>query len=149
MARKRAYKGRKKRGGRARKPRPKGGALEVDHLFLGTSDFARAWSFWTDVVGLRGEGKWGDPEYAGSVRAGGASLVLAQGEEGPHDELGYDVENGKPQLYLRCPDVDSLHARLVKRGAKVLRAPLTTHYGARCFSVEGPDGMVVVFTEKR
>jgi len=130
-------------------PRRSGGAPEFDHLFVGTADFAKAWDFWTQVVGLTGESKWGSPEYAGSVRLGGGSVTVAQGEEGPYDELGYTVENGKPQLYLSTPNVDKLHGQMAKRGAKVLRAPLTTHYGARCFSVEGPDGMVVVFTQRR
>jgi predicted enzyme related to lactoylglutathione lyase len=81
------------------------------------------------------------------VGLGEASITMAQGEEGPYEELGYTVRNGALQVYLRTDDVDALHAAMAKRGAKVLRAPLSTHYGARCFSVEGPDGMVVVFTQ--
>ena len=149
MAKKKASKqGRSKRPSRSG-PRSSGGAPEFDHLFLGTADFGKAWGFWRQVVGLEGLSKWGSPKYAGSVRLGGGSITLAQGEEGPHEELGYVVANGKPQLYLRTSDVDKLHAQVAKRGAKVLRAPLTTHYGARGFSVEGPDGMVVVFSEER
>ena len=147
MAKKRASKKRTKAAPKRGPKKAKAPAVELDHLFLGTRDFAGSWKFWSQVVGLVPQGTWGSPEYAGTLGAGGSSIVIAQGEEGPYDELGYDVANGKPQVYLRAPDVDKLHAAMVKRGAKVLRTPLTTHYGARCFSVEGPDGMVVVFTQ--
>jgi hypothetical protein len=124
-------------------------AVEFDHLFVGTSSFAEAWRFWTHVVGLEGRAQWGNPVYAGTLGAGASSITVAQGEEGPYEELGYEVKNGRPQVYMRAASVDKLHRAMVKRGAKVLRGPLTTHYGARCFSVEGPDGMVVVFEQAR
>ncbi len=149
MANKRAARKRSKRAPRRPPPKAPASGVEFDHLFIGTSEFQGSWRFWTEVIGLAGQGKWGNPECAGTVSAGGGSFTIAQGEEGPYEELGYDVTNGKPQLYLRTPDIDKLHAEVVKRGAKVLRPPLTTHYGAKCFSVAGPDGMVVVFTEKR
>ncbi len=134
---------------RPARPRSPARSPEFDHIFLGTADFAKAWDFWTNVVGLKGKSKWGSPEYGGTLKLGGGSIALAQGEEGRYEELGYTVSNGNPQLYLRTADVDRLHGQMVKRGAKVLREPQTTHYGARCFSIEGPDGLVVVFTEKR
>lgn len=145
MAKEKAPKKRAKRS--ATKAKAKG--VEFDHLFIGTSDFAGSWKFWTEIVGLTGHAKWGKPEYAGTVGAGSGAITIAQGEEGPYEEFGYDVTNGRPQLYLRTPDVDKLHAQVVKRGAKVIRAPLTTHYGARGFSIAGPDGMVVVFTQSK
>jgi len=124
---------------------PEADGLSFDHVFLATRDFARAWKFWTEVVGLKGQSKWGSPEYAASVKLGDGSIVMAQGEEGFYDELGYTSEVGKPQIYVRARDIDGLHRRMVDRGVNVVRSPLTTHFGLRCFSVEGPDGMVVVF----
>ncbi len=149
MAKKRTPKELAKRAARrpASKAEPRG--VEFGHLFIGTADFAGSCKFWTEVVGLRGQGKWGNPEYAGTVGAGSGSFTIAQSEEGPCDELGYKLMSGNPQLSLRAPHINKLHAKLAKRGAKVLRPPLTTHYGVRCFSVEGPDGMAVLFTEKR
>jgi len=133
----------------ARKAAPKksraGDSFEFDHMFLATRDFAKTWKFWTEVVGLKAESKWGDPEYAGSVKLGSGSIVVAQGEEGFYDELGYTSEVGKPQIYVRTRDVDGLYRQMVGRGVNVVRSPLTTHFSRRCFSVEGPDGMVVVF----
>jgi len=133
--------------GRKGAPRPPGHGVELDHLFLGTSDFAASWSFWSDTVGLEGLSSWGDPKYAGSLRLGGGSITVAAGEEGPYEELKYEVEHGRPQLFLRTPDLSALHRRMVARGATVLAGPLTTHWGARCFSARGPDGLVVVFVE--
>jgi len=142
----------KKPTGRAKRPRstkPKATTVEFDHLFIGATSFGTSWDFWTRVMGLEAKSKWGNPEYAGTVALGSGSVTVAQGEEGAYDELGYEVRNGRPQLYLRTKDVDALHNALAKRGANILRAPLTTHYGARCFSVEGPDGMVVVITQAK
>lgn len=133
------------------KPRKSGAGagFDLDHLFLATRDFERTWKFWTQVVGLKGISRWGSPEYAGSIALGGGSIVIAQGEEGFYDELGYTSEVGKPQIYLRTHDVDALYRQMVARGANIVRSPLTTHFGLRCFSVEGPDGMVVVFVESK
>ncbi len=138
---------RKKRRRAKLKAKASGGALDFDHLFLATRDFERTWKFWTEVVGLKGRSRWGRPEYAGEIALGGGSIVVAQGEEGFYDELGYTSEVGKPQLYVRTRDADALYRQMVGRGANVVRSPLTTHFGLRCFSVEGPDGMVVVFVQ--
>lgn len=145
---KRAVKRKRPKSGTPKKSSA-GSGLDFDHLFLATRDFERAWKFWTQAVGLKGISRWGSPEYAGSIALGGGSIVIAQGEEGFYDELGYTSEVGKPQLYVRALDVDALHRQMVSRGVNIVRSPLTTHFGLRCFSVEGPDGMVVVFTQKR
>jgi hypothetical protein len=147
--------GKRARKGKSSAPRPKapgptaGGRLELDHLFLGTADFGASWSFWSQTVGLEGLSSWGDPKYAGSLKLGGGSITVAETAEGPYGELAYEVRHGRPQLFLRTVDLDALHRRMVKRGATVLAGPLTTHWGARCFSVKGPDGLVVVFVEGR
>lgn len=135
------------RGPGTKASRPAGTRIEVDHLFLGTSDFAASWRFWTETVGMEGLSAWGEPEYAGSVKLGKGSITVAEGEEGPYEELGYDVRHGQPQLFLRTDNLTALHRRMKSRGARVLAGPLKTHWGARCFSVEGPDGMVIVFVE--
>jgi hypothetical protein len=142
----------KRRPGRrsAQRPAKKGpspGAVELDHLFLGTSDFVTSWSFWADTVGLEGLSSWGEPKYAGSLKLGAGSITVAAGNEGPYEELKYDVRHGRPQLFLRTPDLEGLHRRMVARGARILAGPLTTHWGAKCFSAAAPDGLVVVFVQ--
>jgi catechol 2,3-dioxygenase-like lactoylglutathione lyase family enzyme len=144
----RAAKGKKPKA-RAQKKRGAPDGLDFDHLFLATRDFERTWKFWTQVVGLKAISRWGSPEYAGSIALGSGSIVIAHGEEGFYDELGYTSEVGKPQLYVRTRDVDALHRQMVSRGANIVRSPLATHFGLRCFSVEGPDGMVVVFVQSK
>lgn len=143
---KRLAAGMKRRGAKPKAKRSSS-ALDFDHLFFATRDFERTWKFWTEVVGLKGNSRWGSPEYAGSIGLGGGSIVVAEGEEGFYDELGYTSEVGKPQLYVRTRDADALYRQMVSRGANIVRSPLTTHFGLRCFSVEGPDGMVVVFVQ--
>lgn len=132
----------------ALKKKPPGRAApQIDHLFVATRDFVGSWKFWTEVMGLEGQSKWGNPEYAGTIKVGSASITIAQGEEGFYEELGYTTQAGKPQLYLRTRDLARTVALVRARGGKVLRAPLTTHYGARVASIEGPDGMVVALVE--
>lgn len=131
----------------AKGPAPAGPRIEVDHLFLGTSDFGQSWEFWTQTVGMEGLSSWGDPKYAGSVKLGGGAITVAEGEERRNEELGYEVRHGQPQLFLRTDNLTALHRRMKSRGAKILAGPKETHWGARCFSTEGPDGMVVVFVE--
>ena len=42
-------------------------------------------------------------------------------------------------------DVDSLHAELTARGAKVVKPPQDYDYGMRDFDVLGPDGNQLTF----
>ena len=42
-------------------------------------------------------------------------------------------------------DVDGLHAQLMKRGAKVLKAPQDYDYGLRDFDVADLDGNMIFF----
>jgi len=125
----------------------KGARIEFDHVFLPTKSFEAAWTWWTDVVGLEPESKWGTPEKAGQVKLGDGAIVVAQGQEGYYEELGYFSLVGRPQIYLRTKDLDGLHARLKSKGVTIVREPLTTHFGLRAMSVEGPDGMILVFVQ--
>jgi catechol 2,3-dioxygenase-like lactoylglutathione lyase family enzyme len=70
------------------------------------------------------------------------------------DKLGFDVafEYGSPTYYVGlCSGevslhlVDALHADLVKRGARVLKAPKDYDYGLRDFDVADLDGNMIFF----
>jgi hypothetical protein len=78
---------------------------------------------------------------------GDAHLLLSGAPPGPSAELGTTTRHGVPQVFLRAEGLDALCAGMKSRGAKVLREPFATHWGPRCFTVEGPDGMVVCFVE--
>ena len=55
--------------------------------------------------------------------------------------------DGSPNTVLWIPvdDVDALHADLVKRGARVLKAPKDYDYGLRDFDVADLDGNMIFF----
>ena len=81
------------------------------------------------------------------------------------DKLGFDVafEYGNPTCYaglcsgevslhliagavsIFVDDVDALHADLMKRGARVLKAPQDYDYGLRDFDVADLDGNMIFF----
>ncbi len=52
---------------------------------------------------------------------------------------------GQSAVTILVADVDSLHAYLVKRGAKVLKAPKDYDYGLRDFDVTDLDGNMNFF----
>ena len=52
---------------------------------------------------------------------------------------------GQGAVSIFVDDVDALHADLVKRGAKVLKAPQDYDYGLRDFDVADLDGNMIFF----
>jgi hypothetical protein len=122
----------------------------LDHLFLPTRDFAKAWEFWTGAAGAEVQAQWGGGAHqAGLATVGGLDVVVTQEDEvSEQEELGYPVEHGRPVLFLSTPDLDALHRALARAGAKILRAPLTTHWGRRAMTVKAGD-LVLAFVEKK
>jgi uncharacterized glyoxalase superfamily protein PhnB len=124
------------------------------HLYIPTGRFEEAWKFWTEVAGAKAEETWKEGEGEGAPRSGrltfaGQSIVLGSGpERAEHAELGYPVLHGAPVMYFSTPDVEKLASALAARGAKALRGPLTTHWGAKAVAVKAGDA-VVVFVEPK
>ena len=52
---------------------------------------------------------------------------------------------GHGAVAIDVDDVDALHADLVRRGAKVLKAPANYDYGLRDFDVADLDGNMLFF----
>ncbi len=122
--------------------------LGLNHLFLPTQGFQASWDFWTRVVGLPAEASRGEGDHrAGLLKFGGARLLVSGEPEGFSEELGWQAEHGRPQIFVSVRGLDALCKSMKARGAHVLRGPVKTHWGPRAFSVEAPDGMVVVFVE--
>ena len=49
--------------------------------------------------------------------------------------------------YLRCSDVDALHAELKSRGAAIRQEPVTRFYKMREIEVVDPDGYLLCFAQ--
>lgn len=130
----------------AKAPQVKG----LEHLYLPTGRFDEAWRFWTEVAGGKAVETWGEGERkSGVVSFAGQSIVLGGEEEREEDEeLGYPVRHGAATLYFSTNDISKLYKDLANRGAKVLRGPLKTHWGAKVMTVKAGDA-VVAFVENK
>jgi catechol 2,3-dioxygenase-like lactoylglutathione lyase family enzyme len=122
----------------------------LDHVFLPVRSFEKSWQFWTEAAGGEIGAMWeGDGHQAGLVRVGGVNVVISQEEQtASQPELGYRIEHGRPVLFFATPDVDKLRRDLVKRGAQILRGPLTTHWGRRALTVRSGE-LVIAFVEDK
>lgn len=140
----------KKKTTKAPKTRPGPDVKGLEHLYLPTGQFEDAWHFWTHVAGGKAAGTWGEGEQtSGMIHFAGQSLILGSGPETAEDgELGYPVKHGMATLYFSTPNIDKLYKDLANRGAKVLRGPLTTHWGAKVLTVKAGDA-VVAFVENK
>ncbi|MDE2489744.1 MAG: VOC family protein [Elusimicrobia bacterium] len=135
-----------KKGAKGRRPLIAG----LDHVFLPTARFEKAWEFWTGAAGAEAVAQWGGGSHqAGHVRFGGVDLVVTQeDEDAEQPELGYPIEHGRPVLFFATPDLDALRRALSGAGARVLRGPLTTHWGRRAMTVKAGE-LVLAFVEKK
>jgi uncharacterized glyoxalase superfamily protein PhnB len=120
----------------------------LDHLYIPTRDFEKAWKFWSEVSGGDVTATWGESGHqAGQVTLGGLNIVIAQEDEALEDpELGYRVQYGRPILHFATPNVDKLYRDLANRGASILRGPKTTHWGKKVLTVRAGEA-VVAFVE--
>jgi len=127
---------------------PKPDIPALDHLYIPTRDFEKAWAFWSAAAGGTVVSQWGESDHqAGEVILGGLRVVVAQEDENLQDsELGYRVQHGRPILHYATPNLDKLYRDLANAGASILRGPMTTHWGKRVLTVKAGDA-VVAFVE--
>ena len=122
----------------------------LDHVFLPTRNFEKAWRFWTKAAGGEVKAAWGGGAHqAGLATVGGIDVVVTQEDEVSEEpELAYPVEHGRPVLFFSTPDLDALRRALTRAGAPVLRGPLTTHWGRRALTVKAGE-LTLAFVEGR
>jgi predicted enzyme related to lactoylglutathione lyase len=122
----------------------------LDHVYLPTRDFEKAWEFWAKAAGGEVAATWGESDHpAGQVALGGVTFVVAQEDENAVDpELGYKVEHGRPVLFFSTPNLDALYRDLANAGAPILRGPLTTHWGRRALTTRAGE-LLLVFVEAK
>ena len=101
-------------------------------------DIAKSVEHYRDVLGFTVTFQYGNPTfYVCLCRDEVALHLLGAGET---TRL---PGNGGVSVFVK--DVDSLHAQLAERGAKVVKPPQTYDYGMRDFDVIDPDGNQLTF----
>jgi catechol 2,3-dioxygenase-like lactoylglutathione lyase family enzyme len=101
-------------------------------------DIPTSLAYYRDRLGFDIAFEYGDPPSYAGVCSGKVTLHLIPASRTPR-------QPGHGAVAIDVDDVDALHAELVKRGGKVLRAPADQDYGMRTFDVADPDGNMLFF----
>jgi catechol 2,3-dioxygenase-like lactoylglutathione lyase family enzyme len=101
-------------------------------------DIARSIAHYRDALGFAVTFQYGEPTFY---------ACLCRDEVALHLLAAHRTRrlpgNGGICIFVR--DVDRVHADLVSRGAKVIKAPENYAYGMRDFDVVDPDGNQLTF----
>ena len=109
---------------------PSGVEFEGVTPILRVTDFEASVAHYVDVLGFVLE--WRDGRF-GSVRRGGASLMLSEASQGCAGTW----------VYFGVSDADALHDELRARGARIRHPPTNYPWGSRELHVFDPDGHVL------
>ena len=101
-------------------------------------DIPASLAYYRDKLGFDVAFEYGTPTFYAGVCSGRVTLHLISASRTPR-------QPGHGAVAIDVDDVDALHADLVKRGAKVLKAPANYDYGLRDFDVADLDGNMLFF----
>ena len=107
---------------------------------LRVSDYQRAKTFYTDVLGFEVMQEAGDPVTGFGIYRAGAAQIFLVAWDGP--EADYD----RWRVYLYPQDLDARLAHIAAQGVTVT-GPTVTEYGMREVEVTDPDGNVICLGE--
>src|SRR5580704_16088523 len=95
-------------------------------------------AYYRDKLGFDVAFEYGKPTFYVGLCSGEVTLHLIAADRTPR-------QPGHGAVSIFVDDVDALHGELVKRGAKVLKAPQDYDYGLRDFDVADLDGNMIFF----
>src|SRR5712691_1967380 len=95
-------------------------------------------AYYRDKLGFDVAFEYGKPTFYIGLCSGEVTLHLVSASQTPR-------QPGHGAVSIFVDDVDGLHADLVKRGAKVLKAPANYDYGLRDFDVADLDDNMLFF----
>lgn len=102
------------------------------------ADIPASTAYYRDKLGFDVTFEYGNPSFYVCLCSGDVDLHLVAASEGKRLP-------GNGAVCIFVDDVDALHAELVQRGAKVLKAPKDYDYGMREFDVADLDGNKIFF----
>jgi catechol 2,3-dioxygenase-like lactoylglutathione lyase family enzyme len=102
------------------------------------SDMTKSVEHYCNALGFAVTFQYGKPTFYTCLRRDEAALHLVSAQQSKRL-----AGNGAVCVFVR--DVDSFHAELTARGAKVVKAPQNYDYGMRDFDVIDPDGNQLTF----
>jgi catechol 2,3-dioxygenase-like lactoylglutathione lyase family enzyme len=105
---------------------------------LAVRDIAASTAYYRDVLGFAVTFEYGEPIFYVCLCRDEAALHLVAANKTKR-------EPGHGALCIFVEDVDALHAELVARNAKVVKAPQDYDYGMRDFDVVDLDGNQIFF----
>lgn len=95
-------------------------------------------AYYRDKLGLDVAFEYGTPTFYAGLCSGEVTVHLISAGRTSR-------QPGHGAVVIFVDDVDALHADLVKRGAKVIKAPADYDYGLRDFDVADLDGNMIFF----
>lgn len=101
-------------------------------------DILASLAYYRDKLGFDVAFQYGEPTFYVGLCSGDVALHLIDAAKAPRPP-------GHGAVNIFVDDVDALHADLVRRGARVLKAPADYAYGMRDFDVADLDGNTIYF----
>ena len=105
---------------------------------LAVRDIAASLAYYRDALGFAVAFEYGEPTFYACLCRDEAALHLIAADK-------TERQPGHGALCVFVEDVDALHAELVGRNAKVVKAPQDYDYGMRDFDVVDLDGNQIFF----
>jgi catechol 2,3-dioxygenase-like lactoylglutathione lyase family enzyme len=112
--------------------------MHGQYHYLTVKDVMASLTYFRDKLGFDVAFEYGNPTYYVGLCSGEANLHLIAASQTPRLP-------GHGAVSIFVDDVAALHADLVKRGARVLKAPKDYDYGLRDFDVADLDGNMIFF----
>lgn len=106
---------------------------------LRVSDYARAKTFYTDILGFNCVEEAGEPVTGFGIFKRDSARVFLIAWDGP--EASYN----RWRVYFHVDDLEAEAEKIRQNGGSLTREPATTEYGMREFEIADPDGNVLAF----
>ncbi len=119
--------------------------MHLTQVRLIVSDFARAFDFYRDVIGLTPQFDDPAPPYAAFKPELGSALALHERAD-LDAALGGVLESGRgdtAMVSLRVDDLDPYLAGLRERGAEIASGPVVFGDRIRCAYLRDPEGNLI------
>ena len=118
---------------------------------LAVNDPDETLDFYEKVLGFKCVGKMAHEEGATpfwfEVRRGDTWMMFTWSE--PHEHEPGEEHSHDPALsgalYINCDDADALYDEIKSAGGKFEQEPTTQPYGMRDFSIQDPNGYLLIF----